>query len=152
MANDRGGTDNISVVLWRAWKSSRRPRVGTSGGLPEPGAAYLVGRLPRQTCCGQSPDWKRMLRVTIRAEGREQVVEHAGGPLIRPRSARDAPRCVLTDPFASRDHLRVEMLSDGRLRLENLSHTSAVRAAQRSRNPRRRDHRRQSLRVRFSLG
>ena len=71
-----------------------------------------------------------MLRVTIRAEGREQVVEHAGGPLEFGRGpARDAPRCVLTDPFASRDHLRVEILADGRLRLENLSHTSAVRLA-----------------------
>jgi len=69
-----------------------------------------------------------MLRVTIRADGREQIVEHAGGPLEFGRGpARGVPRCILTDPFASRDHLRIELMADGRLRIDNLSHTSAVR-------------------------
>jgi len=69
-----------------------------------------------------------MLRVIIRAEGGEQVVDHLAGPLEFGRGpARDAPRCVLTDPFASRDHLRVELQEDGRLRIENLSHTTTVR-------------------------
>ncbi len=71
-----------------------------------------------------------MLHVVVRSEGREQVFDHSDGPLEFGRGpTRDVPRCVLTDPFASRDHLRVELQEDGRLRIENLSRTSAVRLA-----------------------
>lgn len=69
-----------------------------------------------------------MLHIVVRSQGQEQVLEHAGGPLEFGRGpASDIPRCVLTDPFVSRDHIRVELLPAGGLHVENLSHTSAIR-------------------------
>ena len=71
-----------------------------------------------------------MLHVAVRSEGRERIVEHDAGPLEFGRGpARDIPRCFLSDPFVSRDHLRVTLKDSGRLLVENLSHTSAVRMA-----------------------
>lgn len=71
-----------------------------------------------------------MLHIVVRYQGQEQVVDHAGGPLEFGRGpASDLPRCFLTDPFVSRDHIRVELLPAGSLRVENLSRTSAIRLA-----------------------
>jgi adenylate cyclase len=69
-----------------------------------------------------------MLHIIVRSEGQEQTLDHAAGPLEFGRGpARDARRCLLTDPFASRDHARLELGPDGRLRIENLSSTSSIR-------------------------
>lgn len=67
------------------------------------------------------------LHIVVRSQGREQTFEHAGGPLEFGRGpARLAPRCFLTDPHVSRDHVRVELGTGGRLQVENLSHTLPV--------------------------
>lgn len=69
-----------------------------------------------------------MLHIVVRSEGQERVFDHIAGPLEFGRGpVREARRCFFTDPFVSRDHVLVELGPEGRLRIENLSKTSAVR-------------------------
>lgn len=71
-----------------------------------------------------------MLHIVARSQGSEQVLDHESGPLEFGRGpARDLPRCFLSDPYVSRDQLRVELLPDGVLLVENLSHTNPVSVA-----------------------
>ena len=57
-----------------------------------------------------------------------QRFEHEAGPLEFGRGPqRQARRCLIDgDPTASRDQLRIELLADGRVRLENLSQRNPV--------------------------
>jgi adenylate cyclase len=57
-----------------------------------------------------------------------QRLEHDSGPLEFGRGPqRQAKRCLIDgDPTVSRDQLRIEQLSDGRVRLENLSQRNPV--------------------------
>ncbi|MCC6382934.1 MAG: adenylate/guanylate cyclase domain-containing protein, partial [Dehalococcoidia bacterium] len=69
-----------------------------------------------------------MLLITVHSGGEERALEHRAGPLEVGRGPqRDVPRCQVSDPYVSRDHVRFEEQPGGQLRLENLSHTSAVR-------------------------
>ncbi|MCC7089162.1 MAG: GAF domain-containing protein [Dehalococcoidia bacterium] len=71
-----------------------------------------------------------MLHVVVRSEGQERAFDHGAGPLEFGRGpAHDVRRCFMTDPFVSRDHLRLEEDSPGRLAVENLSGSSNVRLA-----------------------
>ncbi|MCZ2111307.1 MAG: adenylate/guanylate cyclase domain-containing protein [Dehalococcoidia bacterium] len=71
-----------------------------------------------------------VLHIVVRSQGQEQVLEHAEGPLEFGRGpATGVPRCFLTDPFVSRDHIRVVLLPGDSLHVENLSQTSAIRLA-----------------------
>jgi adenylate cyclase len=68
-----------------------------------------------------------MLRILIRTNHELRRFEHAQGPLEVGRgNERDLPRLVLEDPFVSRDHLRIEPLADGRVRVENISRKNPV--------------------------
>ncbi len=50
-----------------------------------------------------------MLHIVVRSEGQEPAFDHGAGPLEFGRGpARDVRRCFMTDPFVSRDHLRLE--------------------------------------------
>jgi signal transduction histidine kinase len=63
-----------------------------------------------------------MLRCHVSNERERQELEHPGGPLEFGRIPRgETPRCVINDPYVSKDHLRVTELPDGRLHVENLS-------------------------------
>ena len=57
-----------------------------------------------------------------------QRFEHEAGPLEFGRGPqRQARRCLIDgDPTVSRDQLRIELLADGRIRLENLSQRNPV--------------------------
>lgn len=70
-----------------------------------------------------------MLSITITSRGETQVVHHPGGLLEFGRMPREGgpPRCLLPDAYVSKDHLRLEPLNDGRVRLENLSTKGPVR-------------------------
>src|SRR5262249_41843726 len=58
-----------------------------------------------------------------------QHLEHVSGPIDfgRGRERDGIPRCVLLDPSVSRDHVRIEEQSDGRIRVENLSQRVPIR-------------------------
>lgn len=70
-----------------------------------------------------------MLSITITSRGETQVLHHTGGILEFGRVPREggAPRCLLSDAYVSKDHLRLEPLADGRVRLENLSTRGPIR-------------------------
>jgi signal transduction histidine kinase len=64
-----------------------------------------------------------MFRCLVSNERERQQLEHAAGPLELGRGPRRAnvPRCVIQDPYVSKDHVRLEELANGKLRIENLS-------------------------------
>jgi adenylate cyclase len=69
----------------------------------------------------------QMIIVTISNPQQNQQLQHDAGPLEVGRGQqRQARRVRLEDPYASRDHLRIEELSDGKIRLDNLSTRQAV--------------------------
>ena len=69
-----------------------------------------------------------MLHVAVHSEGQEWAFDHSAGPLEFGRGpAREARRCFLTDPFVSRDHVRIEENAAGGLTIQNLSGSAAVR-------------------------
>ncbi len=77
-----------------------------------------LGRAARQRTRG-----KRMLRLTVsNAQGRQQV-QHDEGPIELGRSPQSGgvPRCVVQDPYVSKDHARLQELPGGGVRVENLS-------------------------------
>ncbi|MCI0459146.1 MAG: adenylate/guanylate cyclase domain-containing protein [Gemmataceae bacterium] len=68
-----------------------------------------------------------MITVTVTGPQQNLHLQHESGALEFGRGAqRQLPRVLLEDPYASRDHLRVEELPDGRVRLENLSGSKAI--------------------------
>ena len=69
-----------------------------------------------------------MIRVYITNNTEQTKFEHASGQLEFGRGPkRDVPRCVIQDPFVSKDQLRIEELTEGQLRLENLSGKNTIR-------------------------
>ncbi|MBV9123664.1 MAG: adenylate/guanylate cyclase domain-containing protein [Planctomycetes bacterium] len=63
-----------------------------------------------------------MLTIAVHNQRQNQQFVHAGGPLEFGRGPqRRARRVLIEDLSVSRDHLRVEELPEGRVRLENLS-------------------------------
>jgi adenylate cyclase len=70
-----------------------------------------------------------MLRIRVSHKQEHQEIEHPSGPLEFGRGpARDnVPRCVLQDPYVSKDHIRIVELDDGRVRIDNLSQRNSIR-------------------------
>jgi sigma-B regulation protein RsbU (phosphoserine phosphatase) len=70
-----------------------------------------------------------MLRFRIRTQGGRAEFEHASGPIEFGRGPKrdDVARHVIPDQSVSRDHLRVEELPGGGVRLENLSRKQPIR-------------------------
>lgn len=63
-----------------------------------------------------------MLSIRVVNERQDRQFEHPSGLLEFGRGPQQqAARCTVEDPFASRDHLQIEELPDGRLRVKNLS-------------------------------
>ena len=69
-----------------------------------------------------------MLSIHVRNSTQDQHLEHAGGPLEFGRGPRrQVARIVLESMFVSRDHLELEELPSGRIRVRNLSRTKDVK-------------------------
>ncbi len=64
-----------------------------------------------------------MLHITVSNERERQQLEHAAGPIEFGRGPRrgTVPRCVVQDAYVSKDHVRIEPLPTGEVRVENLS-------------------------------
>jgi adenylate cyclase len=75
-----------------------------------------------------------MLRFAISNKREQQQFEHAEGPIEFGRGAQrnDIPRCVIQDLYVSKDHVRVDELTGGRVRVENLSARNSIRLADNS--------------------
>jgi adenylate cyclase len=68
-----------------------------------------------------------MLRIMVQTPDKRFERQHQAGPLEIGRGPRrDAPRLSVDDLYVSRDHLRLEELAGGRLRLENISRKNVV--------------------------
>jgi signal transduction histidine kinase len=69
-----------------------------------------------------------MLRVYVSNERDQQQVEHLGGPLELGRGPKrqDVARCVIQDAYVSKDHVRIEELPSGEIRVENLSQKQPI--------------------------
>jgi adenylate cyclase len=75
-----------------------------------------------------------MLRFAVSNKREQQQFEHAEGPIEFGRGAQrnDIPRCVVQDLYVSKDHVRVDELDGGRVRVENLSQRNSIRLADNS--------------------
>ncbi|MGH9676583.1 MAG: adenylate/guanylate cyclase domain-containing protein, partial [Candidatus Acidiferrum sp.] len=64
-----------------------------------------------------------MLRIAITNKREHQEFDHPSGPLEFGRGAQrsNIPRCVIQDLYVSKDHVRIDEILGGRLRVENLS-------------------------------
>src|SRR5262245_14152762 len=68
-----------------------------------------------------------MIRVHVQNDKQSQQFEHDSGPLEFGRGPQQKHRrFVVEDVFFSRDQLRIEELSGGRVRLDNLSQKNAM--------------------------
>ena len=69
-----------------------------------------------------------MLQFFVSSKDRSQELDHDSGPFEFGREPRPGTRrCVLVnDPYVSKDHLRVEELPSGAVRVANLSKRVAV--------------------------
>jgi signal transduction histidine kinase len=69
-----------------------------------------------------------MLRFTIANKRERQQLEHPSGPIEFGRGPKrnDVPRCVVQDPYVSKDHVRVEELPNGQIRVDNLSQKQPI--------------------------
>jgi adenylate cyclase len=72
-----------------------------------------------------------MLRFQVSNRRESQEFDHQSGPIEfgRGPKANAYPRCVIQDLSVSRNHMRLEELSGGRLRVENLSEKNPIRLA-----------------------
>jgi adenylate cyclase len=69
-----------------------------------------------------------MLRIRVTNRTIIQEFDHASGPLEIGRGPQHGNRRIqIADPSVSRDQLRIEELPGRRVRIENLSHTNAVK-------------------------
>jgi adenylate cyclase len=75
-----------------------------------------------------------MLRFHVSDKRERQQFEHASGPIEFGRGPKrnNVARCVIEDLRVSRDHVRVEELENGRVRVENLSTRNPIRLADNS--------------------
>jgi adenylate cyclase len=72
-----------------------------------------------------------MLRFVIANKQERRQLEHAAGPIEFGRGPPrdDTARCVVQDPFMSRDHVHVQEVDGGRVHVGNLSQRNAIRLA-----------------------
>jgi adenylate cyclase len=75
-----------------------------------------------------------MLRFTISNKREQQLFDHAEGPIEFGRGAQrnNVPRCIVQDLYVSKDHVRVDELENGRVRIENLSQRNSIRLSDNS--------------------
>ncbi|MCY2988902.1 MAG: adenylate/guanylate cyclase domain-containing protein [Planctomycetota bacterium] len=67
------------------------------------------------------------LHIQVLNATQQERLEHTGGPLEFGRGPQgETPRFVIDDPCVSRDQLRVWELSEGRIRIENLSERTVI--------------------------
>src|ERR1700730_1461916 len=64
-----------------------------------------------------------MLRFHVHNARERQELQHGGGPIEFGRGPRrgDVPRCMIQDAYVSKDHVRIEELPTGEVKVENLS-------------------------------
>jgi signal transduction histidine kinase len=64
-----------------------------------------------------------MIECFVSNDKERQHLRHASGPLDFGRGVKrdDTPRCVIQDPYVSKDHLRLQELPNLRVRVQNLS-------------------------------
>jgi signal transduction histidine kinase len=64
-----------------------------------------------------------MLRFHVHNARERQQLEHAAGPIEFGRGPRrnNVPRCSIQDAYVSKDHVRIEEVGNGEMRVENLS-------------------------------
>jgi adenylate cyclase len=69
-----------------------------------------------------------MLRFQLSNKWEHQQFEHAGGPLELGRGPKrgTVARCVIQDPYVSRDHVKIAECGQGLVRVENLSERNPV--------------------------
>ena len=72
-----------------------------------------------------------MLLFVVSNKRERQQFEHAAGPIEFGRGPQrgEVPRCVVQDSYISRDHVYVEELDGGRVRVRNLSARNSIRLA-----------------------
>ncbi len=75
-----------------------------------------------------------MLRIRIWSKQEHQEVEHPSGPIEFGRGGprNNIPRIVIPDLYVSKDHIQVQELDSGRVRVENLSQRNSIRLADNS--------------------
>jgi signal transduction histidine kinase len=64
-----------------------------------------------------------MLRFQVHNSRERQQLEHAAGPIEFGRGPKrnNMPRCSIQDAYVSKDHVRLEEMPNGQIRVENLS-------------------------------
>jgi signal transduction histidine kinase len=68
-----------------------------------------------------------MLRCLVVNERERQQLDQENGPLEFGRGPRRTlPRCIIQDPYVSKDHMRIEELPTGLLHVENLSQKQPI--------------------------
>jgi signal transduction histidine kinase len=75
-----------------------------------------------------------MLRFHVHNARERQQLEHAEGPIEFGRGPRrdNVPRCIIQDAYVSKDHVRIEEMSSGQLRIQNLSAKQPIVLADRT--------------------
>src|SRR5262249_48430672 len=69
-----------------------------------------------------------MLRCYVANQRENQELEHETGPLEIGRGPRrgTVARCIVQDPYVSKDHVRLEEQANGRILVENLSQKQPI--------------------------
>jgi adenylate cyclase len=75
-----------------------------------------------------------MLRFLVYNKQERRQIEHPAGPIEFGRGGprNNIPRCVIQDLYVSKDHIRVQELDDGRVRIDNLSQRNSIRLSDNS--------------------
>jgi adenylate cyclase len=70
-----------------------------------------------------------MLRFLVSNQREKREFEHSGAPIEFGRGGQrgDIPRCVIQDAYVSKDHVHVEELDGGQVRIRNLSQRNSIR-------------------------
>jgi adenylate cyclase len=121
---------NAQPVARSSGRVGNLPRVATAIGKAHD---LLVGKMgfspggDQSVCSALLRHRLVMIHVYLKTPDNESEFDHAAGPLEFGRGPqRDAPRQIVNDPYVSGDHLRIEELNDGQLRITNLSEHVAV--------------------------
>ena len=72
-----------------------------------------------------------MIRFTVVNERERQQLDHEAGAMEFGRGPKrgDVTRCVVQDPYVSKDHVRVEESANGMIRVDNLSQKQPIMLA-----------------------